>query len=209
MSTTNKLSKEYQDRWSNNSIFDESLLGHIDNKAQLHRELRSNTLSSAAACLNVLSNIKDKPDDIKQFFQCFSLEIDQVLNFPTGVNIQDEVYNDIGPIVFEWIGPQLSPLYEKSGSRPEFTSKRLDQWAYFNHVELDFIRPGKPADNGIIEAFNGRLGQECLNESWFLSLEDARQKVEAWRQDYNEHRPHGALGNVSPMAYAASLAKSV
>ncbi|OGO23605.1 MAG: hypothetical protein A2144_14335, partial [Chloroflexi bacterium RBG_16_50_9] len=79
---------------------------------------------------------------------------------------------------------------------PEFISKRLDQWAYFNGVEMDFIRPGKPMDNGIIEAFNGRLRQECLNESWFLSLEDAREKVEAWRQDYNKNRPDGALGNV-------------
>jgi len=92
---------------------------------------------------------------------------------------------------------------------PEFISKRLDQWAYFNRVELDFIRPGKPTDNGIIEAFNGRLRQECLNESWFLSLEDARQKVEAWRQDYNKNRPHGALGNVSPLVYASAMAKGV
>ncbi|MFC1968288.1 integrase core domain-containing protein [Chloroflexota bacterium] len=52
---------------------------------------------------------------------------------------------------------------------PEFISKRLDQWAYFNGEELDFIRPGKPSDNGIIEAFNGRLRQECLIESWSLS----------------------------------------
>jgi len=92
---------------------------------------------------------------------------------------------------------------------PEFISKRLDQWAYFHRVELDFIRPGKPTDNGIIEAFNGRLRQECLNENWFLSLEDACQKVEAWRQDYNENRPHGALGNVSPVVYASAMAKGV
>lgn len=92
---------------------------------------------------------------------------------------------------------------------PEFISKRLDQWAYFNHVELDFIRPGKPADNGIIEAFNGRLRQECLNESWFLSLEDAREKVEEWRRHYNRERPHGALGNVSPLVYAATSVNSV
>ena len=92
---------------------------------------------------------------------------------------------------------------------PEFISKRLDQWAYFNRIELDFIRPGKPTDNGIIEAFNGRLRQECLNESWFLFLEDARQKVEAWRQDYNKNRPHGALGNVSPLVYAATTVESV
>lgn len=65
---------------------------------------------------------------------------------------------------------------------PEFTSKILDQWAYLNGVELDFIRPGKPTDNALITAFNGRFRQECLNESWFLSLEDAREKVEEWRQ---------------------------
>lgn len=88
---------------------------------------------------------------------------------------------------------------------PEFTSKRLDQWAYLNGVGLDFSRPGKPMDNGLIEAFNGRLRQECLNESWFLSLEDAREKVEAWRMDYNRERPHGALGNMAPLEYASSV----
>jgi len=88
---------------------------------------------------------------------------------------------------------------------PEFISKRLDQWAYLNGVALDFCRPGRPMDNGLIEAFNGRLRQECLNESWFLSLEDAREKVEAWRMDYNSERPHGALGNLSPLAYASSV----
>jgi len=88
---------------------------------------------------------------------------------------------------------------------PEFTSKRFDQCAYLNGVELDFSRPGKPMDNGLIEAFNGRLRQECLNESWFLSLEDAREKVEAWRMDYNRERPHGALGNMAPLEYASSV----
>jgi putative transposase len=85
---------------------------------------------------------------------------------------------------------------------PEFTSKRLDQWAYLNRVELDFSRPGKPTDNAFIESFNGRFRQECLNESWFLSLEDAREKVETWRQHYNRERPHGSLGNFTPMEYA-------
>ena len=75
---------------------------------------------------------------------------------------------------------------------PEFISKVLDQWAYLNGVALDFSRPGKPTDNAFIEAFNGRLRQECLNESWFLSLDDAREKVEVWRQEYNRQRPHGA-----------------
>ena len=85
---------------------------------------------------------------------------------------------------------------------PEFISKVLDQWAYLNGVELDFSRPGKPTDNAFIEAFNGRLRQECLNESWFLSLEDAREKVEVWRQEYNRQRPHGALGNLTPVEFA-------
>jgi putative transposase len=85
---------------------------------------------------------------------------------------------------------------------PEFISKVLDQWAYLNGVELDFSRPGKPTDNAFIEAFNGRLRQECLNENWFLSLEDAREKVENWREEYNKRRPHGALGNLSPEEFA-------
>ena len=79
-----------------------------------------------------------------------------------------------------------------------WTSKRLDQWAYLNGVELDFSRPGKPTDNAMIEAFNARLREACLNESWFLSLEDAREKIEGWRGHYNGERPHGALGNLRP-----------
>jgi putative transposase len=88
---------------------------------------------------------------------------------------------------------------------PEFTSKALDQWAYLNGVKLDFIRPGKPTDNALIEAFNGRFREECLNESWFLSLEDAREKVEEWRQHYNWDRPHGSLGNIPPVEFAEVL----
>ena len=87
---------------------------------------------------------------------------------------------------------------------PEFTSKAIDQWAYANQVTLDFSRPGKPTDNAFIESFNGSVRAECLNENWFLSLEDAREKIEAWRQDYNEHRPHSALGNLAPREFASS-----
>jgi putative transposase len=85
---------------------------------------------------------------------------------------------------------------------PEFTSKKLDQWAYLNQVELDFSRPGKPTDNAFIEAFNGRLREECLNQSWFLSVEDAREKVASWRQEYNSSRPHGSLDNLAPKKFA-------
>ena len=92
---------------------------------------------------------------------------------------------------------------------PEFISKALDQWAYLNGVQLDFSRLGKPSDNGLIEAFNGRLRQECLNESWFLSLEDAREKVESWRQQYNKERPQRALGNLAPFEYALAVVKAI
>ena len=75
--------------------------------------------------------------------------------------------------------------------------------AYANVVTLHFSRPGKPTDNAIIESFNGRLRDECLNTHWFLSLEDAKGKIEAWRQHYNESRPHTALGGRTPREYQA------
>jgi len=81
----------------------------------------------------------------------------------------------------------------------EFISKEMDVWAYRNGVTLDFSRPGKPTDNAFIEAFNGRFRAECLNAHWFLSLADAREKLEIWRVDYNEQRPHSAIGNRVPM----------
>jgi putative transposase len=87
---------------------------------------------------------------------------------------------------------------------PEFISKALDRWADENGVTLDFSRPGKPTDNAFVESFNGRLRDECLNAHWFLSLADARAKIEAWRRDYNESRPHMSLGWLTPVEYAAA-----
>ena len=71
-------------------------------------------------------------------------------------------------------------------------------------VTFDFSRPGKPTDSAFIEAFNGRLRAECLNTHWFLSLADAAEKLEAWRRDDNEQRPHGAIGNNVPAAFMKS-----
>jgi len=90
----------------------------------------------------------------------------------------------------------------------EFTSKRLDQWAYLSGVRLDFSRPGTPTDNGLIEAFNGRLRAECLNENWFLSLADAVEKIASWRLHYNTERPHSALGNLAPEEFAESTGQA-
>ena len=80
----------------------------------------------------------------------------------------------------------------------EFISKALDKWAYDHKVTLDFSRPGKPTDNPFIESFNGSFRDECLNTNWFLSLEDARVKIEAWRQEYNGFRPHSSLDYLTP-----------
>ena len=88
---------------------------------------------------------------------------------------------------------------------PEFAGRLVDQWAYLNGVTLDFSRPGKPTDNAFIEAFSSRLRQECLNASWFLSMADARSRIEAWRTDYNQNRPHTSLGGLTPDAFAAQL----
>lgn len=87
----------------------------------------------------------------------------------------------------------LSPFPMCYGS--EFISRDLDLWTYAHGVTLDFSRPGKPTDNAYIESFNGKFRTECLNANWFLSLDEARRKCETWRRDYNEVRPHSAIGN--------------
>ena len=85
----------------------------------------------------------------------------------------------------------------------EFTGKAMDTWAFEKGIKLDFIRPGKPNENAFIESFNGKLRDECLNENWFVSLEEVRRTIEAWRIDYNENRPHSSLGDLTPKEFAA------
>jgi len=89
---------------------------------------------------------------------------------------------------------------------PEFTSRALDQWAYRSGVELGFIQPGKPVQNAFVESFNGKFRDECLNQSWFVSLADAIRSIAAWRLDYNRHRPHSALNNLTPEEFAQRAA---
>jgi len=94
------------------------------------------------------------------------------------------------------------PMRIQVDNGSEFISKALDHWAYENNVILDFSRPGKPTDNAHIESFNGSFRDECLNMHWFLSLDDAREKIEAWRVDYNEYRPHQSLADMTPKEFA-------
>ena len=86
---------------------------------------------------------------------------------------------------------------------PEFRSRAVVEWALKNGVRLEYIQPGKPTQNEFIESFNARLREECLNQELFLDLDDARRKIENWRQIYNELRPHSALGGMPPSRFAA------
>lgn len=85
---------------------------------------------------------------------------------------------------------------------PEFNSAALDRWAYEHGVKLSFIEPGKPVQNAFIESFNGKFRDECLSQQLFFDLTDAREKIEAWRRDYNEVRPHQSLKNQTPREFA-------
>jgi putative transposase len=82
-------------------------------------------------------------------------------------------------------------------------SQVVDQWAYEHGVAWHFIRPGKPTDNGRIESFNGKFRDEYLNQFWFANLLEARERIEAWRNDYNQVRPHSSLGYHTPEEFAA------
>ncbi|MDB4874432.1 MAG: ISDet2, transposase orfB, partial [Gemmatimonadetes bacterium] len=88
---------------------------------------------------------------------------------------------------------------------PEFRGEALDRWADRRGVALQFIQPGKPIQNAFAESFNGRFRDECLNESWFVSVLDAQQTIEAWRIDYNVTRPHTGLADRTPEEFAKEL----
>ena len=90
---------------------------------------------------------------------------------------------------------------------PEFISKALDGWTYFNHIQLDYSGQRTPTDNAIIESFNGSFRDECLNTNWFLSLADARDKIGRWKDDYNELRPHFSLTYLTPADFARKRAE--
>jgi len=96
------------------------------------------------------------------------------------------------------------PTVIRSDNGPEFRGRAMDEWAYGCGVRLQFIEPGKPIQNAFIESFNSRLRDECLNEQVFLSLDDARRKIEQWRSEYNRERPHSSLGYLAPEEFAAT-----
>ncbi|WP_225906041.1 IS3 family transposase [Salmonella enterica] len=99
------------------------------------------------------------------------------------------------------------PVRIQTDNDSEFIPKSLDKWAYEHGVTMDFSRPGKPTDNPFIESFNGSLRDECLNIHWFLSLEDAQEKLDNWRREYNHERTHSSLNDMTPAEFIRSLRK--
>ena len=107
----------------------------------------------------------------------------------------------VGRVLDRVLGDRPGPRSITVDHGTEFQSRALEDWAYRRGVQLDFIRPGKPVENAFIESFNGRLRDECLNMHQFASLAEAQAIIEAWRMDYNHHRPHSSLGHLTPTEF--------
>lgn len=119
--------------------------------------------------------------------ECLNVEVDTSLPGQRVVRVLDRLADSNG-----------LPDSIRMDNGPEFISKVLDEWAYRNGVKLDFIRPGKPTENPYAESFHGKFRDECLNENYFLDMQEAKDKIEAWRIEYNTFRPHSSLGYKTP-----------
>jgi len=114
---------------------------------------------------------------------------------------------DVVAVLTRIVGERGPPVRVHCDNGSEFAGRLVDLWAYAHKVTMEFSRPGKPTDNAFIESFNGTLRDECLNVHWFDDLTDAREKLEAWRREYNESRPHRSLNELSPLEYKARWAE--
>jgi putative transposase len=124
--------------------------------------------------------------------ECVWLEADRSMSGPKVVAALTQAIAERG------VAPNSLTL--DNGS--EFAGRAMESWALATGVQLCFIRPGRPVENSYIESFNGRLRDECLNVEWFRSLDEAREKLACWRDHYNHHRPHSALDDRAPAAFA-------
>jgi putative transposase len=129
--------------------------------------------------------------------ECLAIEVGQSLKGEHVVTVLKRIANE-----------RSTPKTIFCDNGSEFVGRALDLWAYVNKVRIDFSRPGKPTDNAHVESFNGRLREECLNSHWFVSMQDAKRVIDAWRADYNESRPHRALGNQTPKEFALAASTS-
>jgi putative transposase len=119
---------------------------------------------------------------------CIAIRVGQSIKGIDVVRIMEEIKTE----------QKIIPERIQVDNGSEFISKNFDRWAYENKVTLDFSRPGKPTDNPFIESFNGSFRDECFNINWFLSINDAIEKIETWRREYNSFRPHSSLNDLTP-----------
>lgn len=124
--------------------------------------------------------------------ECPAIEVDSCFGSPRVTRALDRVIAERG-----------KPLAIRCDNGPEFTSHHFLNWREERQIRLVFIEPGRPMQNGLVESFNGRFRDECLNTNWFLTLADARAKIGTWRKEYNSKRPHSSLGYLSPKEFAA------
>jgi putative transposase len=128
--------------------------------------------------------------------ECLALEVDSCLSSHRVTRVLD------------WVIEQRdAPQAIRCDNGPEFTSRHFLTWCEERQINPVHIQPGRPMQNGYVESFNGRFRDECLNANWFATMADAKQKIEAWRQDYNDDRPHSSLGYRAPREFAAELLK--
>jgi putative transposase len=130
--------------------------------------------------------------------ECLAIEADASLPAARVVRVLDK-------LVWQYGLPETFRI----DNGPEFISTTLDAWASQHGVKLEFIQPGKPMQNAHVESFNGRFRDECLAQSRFPTLARARAEIELWRVDYNERRPHSALGYDTPKAFGDKARRSV
>lgn len=129
--------------------------------------------------------------------ESLALEVDSCLSAPRVTRVLDQVIEQRG-----------RPDAIRLDNGPEFTSRCFVAWAEERGIRLIYIQPGKPVQNSFIESFNGRFRDECLNANWFENMADARRKIEAWRRDYNQQRPHSALAYRTPEEFARQWSPS-
>ena len=163
-------------------------------EAALHRNDRwsMDFMSDQLACGRRIRTLNIVDDHTRE---CLAIEVDVGIGSGRVCRVLDRLIAERG---------QPRRLLTDNG--PEFTGKALDRWGYEQRVQLEFIQPGKPTQNAFVESFNGTFRDDCLNENWFLSLDDARRIIENWRIDYNTVRPHSSLGDQTPGEFATRTA---
>ena len=119
--------------------------------------------------------------------ECLAIEVDSCLSSQRVTRVP------------EWVIQQRGkPEALRCDNGPEFTSRHFLAWCEEQQIRLIHIQPGRPMQNGRVESFNGRLRDECLNANWFPTMNEAKRKIEAWREEYNRERPHSSLGYRTP-----------